>query len=273
MFGRELNILFWNLYKKDLYHPLSIIAKEQNADIVIVVEAENLDRNALLLGLDSEFYDANDLSQSDKVSFFTKFEPEFIKPISEDNRYSFRLLKLPLTKEIILGGVHLLDQRSYSESSRRSYASSVKNEIDSIETERGINNSVIIGDFNMNPFEQGMNNADGFHAISSKAVALGKKKILGTEYSYFYNPSWSLMGDLYYQPAGTYYYNKPGYDSFYWNVLDQAIIRPSLIGNFDHESYKIITHYGKNSLLTPKGLPNKKTYSDHLPITLTFKNL
>jgi len=279
MFGRELKILFWNLNRKELHYPLAVMAKEQRADIIIVAEAENLDKLALLEYLNTlklEYYDANEFSLSERILFFTKFEPKNISPISEDDsdRYSIRKIYLSDNKEIIIGGVHLLDQKNYSTSSRLTYASRLKDEIDKLEVEHQIKDSIIIGDFNMNPFEQGMSQANGLNATSTRDVARRiSTTILNKEYSFFYNPSWAFMGDLHEDVAGTYYYNKSGFDAYYWNVFDQVIIRPTLIENFDNQSYKVITQFENKSLLNKNGRPDKTSYSDHLPIILTFKNL
>lgn len=279
MFGRELNILFWNLNRKELHYPLAVITKEQRADIIIVAEAENLDKLNLLKELNTsrlEYYDANELGLNKRILFFTKFEPSYLRPIRDDNasRYVFKLLTLPAMKELLIGSVHLLDQRNYSTSSRKDFAVGVKNEVERIEEELEIKDTLIIGDFNMNPFENGMFDAKGFNAVSSKSLALKLNRVvLEQEYSYFYNPSWSLMGDLYEEPSGTIFYNQSGYDSYSWNVLDQLIMRPSLIENFDNQSYRIITNFAFDSLLTKNGRPNKNKYSDHLPITGAFKNL
>lgn len=277
--GRELNILFWNLYNKDLSLPLAKITLDNQIDIIIVVEANKLDKRNLLRILNSvsnDYFDANVVSNSDKVFFFTKFYPHFITPISEDfaNRYSIRLLTLPKTQKILIGGVHLLDQKNYSEDSRLSFSSIMKQEIDRVEIEKNIFKTLIVGDFNMNPFEAGLANQSGFNASSTRSVAKKvSRKILSKEYSYFYNPSWSLMGDLYNEPSGTHYYPKPGYDSLFWNLFDQAIIRPSLIAHFDNKSYKIITKFQGTSLLNRNGIPDKANFSDHLPITLKLLNL
>ena len=279
MFGRELNILFWNLNRKELHYPLAVMGKEQRADIIVVAEAENLDKEALLAGLNalkSEYYDANEYSLSKRFLFFTKFEPSYLKPISDDNtnRYVFKLLELPAMRQLLICSVHLLDQRNYSSSSRKDFATEVKNQIERIEKEFEINDTIVVGDFNMNPFEQGMFGAKGFNAVSSKSLALKLNRVvIHQEYSYFYNPSWSLMGDLYEEPPGTFFYNQSGYDSYAWSVLDQLIMRPSLIENFDSLSYRIITNFAFDSLLTKNGRPNKTKYSDHLPVKATFKNL
>ncbi len=127
----------------------------------------------------------------------------------------------------------------------------------------------------MNPFESGMSQANGFHAVSTKRIAeRASTKILNKTHSFFYNPSWSLMGDLISEPAGTYYYNKSGYDSFYWNLFDQVILRPSMIKHFDNDSYNILTDCSiQDSLLSVSGLPDRIKYSDHLPIKFKLKNL
>ena len=279
MVGRELNILFWNLNRKELHYPLAVMAKEQRADIIILAEAENLDRVAFLMQLNtlkSEYHDANQLSLSERILFFTKFAPSHFRPIREEkvNRYVFRLLVLPTLKQLLIASVHLPDQRNYSAASRKGFATEVKNELERIEEELDIRDTLVIGDFNMNPFEAGMFHADGFNAVSSKSLALNLNRVVfQQEYAYFYNPSWSLMGDLYEEPSGTFFYNQSGYDSYSWNVPDQLIMRPSLIENFDNQSYKIITNFAFDTLLTRNGRPNKDKYSDHLPITVTFKNL
>ena len=277
--GRELNILFWNLCNKDLSLPLAKITLENQIDIVIVVEASKLDKRNLLRILNSvnnDYFDANVVSNSRKVFFFTKFYPHFIIPISEDsaNRYSIRSLTLPKTQKILIGGVHLIDQKNYSKESRLHFSSIMKQEIDRVEIEKNISKTIIIGDFNMNPFEAGLANQNGLNASSTRSIANKiSRKILSKEYSYFYNPSWSLMGDLYNEPSGTHYYSKSGYDSLFWNLFDQAIIRPDLIANFDNKSYQIITKFQKTSLLNSNGIPDKTNFSDHLPITLKLVNL
>ncbi len=279
MIGRELSILFWNLNKKDLNQELAQICLQRDVDIIIIAEAQNLNFNALLTTLNSssvQYYNANTFSLSSKIYFITKFDPIYVNPIYEDeaDRFSIRKLTLPKTREIIIGGVHLLDQKNYSKASRLAYAIDVKHQIEEIEDSENINSTILVGDFNMNPFEDGMMQANGFNATLSRSIASRKpRKILGKTFSYFYNPSWSLMGDLSSTPAGTYYYNKAGFDPFYWNMFDQVIIRESLTTNFDNNSYEIIDNFGTHSLLSKSGLPNRIQYSDHLPIFFKLLNL
>ena len=126
----------------------------------------------------------------------------------------------------------------------------------------------------MNPFEKGMTQVNSFNATMSHRIANNKvKQVNKRSYQFFYNPSWSLIGDLYSEPAGTLFYPKPGYNPYYWNLFDQVIIRPSLIPNFENSEYKIVKEINTISLLNHLGRPNKKKYSDHLPIKFKLKDL
>jgi len=110
----------------------------------------------------------------------------------------------------------------------------LKNEIERIEFEHKCNNSIIIGDFNMNPYEPGMLGASALHSLSSRNIVKKQKRILhGKEYNMFYNPMWSLLGDIN-LPDGTYFYDDSSQEvNLYWNIFDQVLIRPSLIELFN----------------------------------------
>lgn len=75
---------------------------------------------------------------------------------------------------------------------------------------------------------------------------------------------WSLFGDKDI-PAGTYYYPNSGQVTFFWNIFDQVIVRPSLLENLKNDSLKIINQIKNISLLDSHERPHK-SISDHLPI-------
>ena len=53
--------------------------------------------------------------------------------------------------------------------------------------------------------------------------------------------------------------------TYYWNMFDQVLIRPSLIDCFRNDSLKILDSDGMQSL-TRTGRPEQGAASDHLPI-------
>ena len=112
--------------------------------------------------------------------------------------------------------------------------------------------TVVCGDFNMNPFDEGLIKAKGFHAIMNKKIALkGKRKINDKD-------------------SGTMYYNSSDHINYFWHMYDQVLLRPELIPFFDDKELEIVTNIGSENLLSDIGIVNKK-YSDHLPIIFTLK--
>lgn len=129
------------------------------------------------------------------------------------------------------------------------------------------NNTFILGDFNMNPFENGMIAASAFHSVPCEKIASsGQRIITGREHKYFYNPMWNLFGDWDENP-GTYFHASSEQVVFYWNILDQVILRPSITKYFVKKSLNIIQTIDGISLISDSGRPN---LSDHLPIFFEF---
>ncbi|MCK4823091.1 hypothetical protein KA005_45445 [bacterium] len=143
-----------------------------------------------------------------------------------------------------------------------------KQEIEMAEKQCQNYNTIIIGDFNMNPFEKGMVAASAIHSIPCSLTAKERKRVIkGREYSMFYNPMWNLFGDNDNKP-GTYYYKKASHLVYFWNIFDQVIIRPELIDKFNSKSLEIISKAGEISLVDENHRP---CLSDHLPIFFSLK--
>ncbi len=184
-------------------------------------------------------------------------------------------------KKILLGGIHLSSELTlHEESSRAGLARDIMKEVNKIENDLGHSNTILIGDFNMAPFELGMVEYSAFNAVMSIDIAEKKYRHvngsgIGThdKYHYFYNPMWSFMGDLSKYAPGTYYwYDNSRNNKFRWNTLDQVLMRPCLIPNFAKESIKIIDSDLSGKMLINSKLSSrpKSQISDHLPIFLTI---
>ncbi|MVM33644.1 hypothetical protein GO755_26635 [Spirosoma sp. HMF4905] len=271
----RLNFLFWNLQKKDLTTQLVNICRSREVDVLVL--AENVINEAsLLLALNvagADYYPNNPVSQCKKVTIITKFHFDFISPVFDSNRITIRRVSLPLWEDFLLVGVHLIDKGSHSDDSQSDEATNIVNEINKAEIDNNIISSLVVGDFNMNPFESGMIKAPGFHATMSSAVANALTRVVQERtYKFFYNPMWSLYGDLHKEIAGSYYYRSAQHVNYDWNLFDQVLIRPSLLNHFVKRSLEIVITDGISSLLDVHGRPNKTTYSDHLPIFFSLNN-
>ncbi len=271
---QTLNFLFWNLNSKNLINEISNIATLRGVDILILAECGGLTDSELLLKLNEKEtrYSANHpASQCQKIKIFTRFSYNLIQPKMEGDRYTIRRLTLPQVESINIVGWHLPDKGNHSSESQNEVASQYAHKILNFENNFD-DKTIIIGDFNMNPFEVGMIKANGFNAVMSSIIATDEYRTIGGEpYKFFYNPMWSLYGDVKNTVSGSYHYNNAELVNYRWNIFDQVLIRPSLITNFVKESIAILDSDGTKSLVTEKGYPNKKHYSDHLPLFFTLK--
>jgi hypothetical protein len=138
-----------------------------------------------------------------------------------------------------------------------------------LEKQIGHSRTIVIGDFNMNPFEAGLVSSEGFHATMARSIAGRKSRtVLGEVRHFFYNPMWSLLGDCSPGPPGTYFYPSSPPLAFLWNTYDQVLLRPDLANFFEPGDVRVIDSAGSQSLLTSAGIPNRAV-SDHLPLFVT----
>jgi hypothetical protein len=270
----SLNVLFWNVGKKDLTPQLVNLSQSKDVDIFIL--AENPVSSVRLIQAlnepESYFFSNHPLSQCDKITIVTRFHYGLIEPIEESRRMTTRLVHLITGENFLLTALHLVDKSNFSPESQNEAASLVAADLLRIEERHNSDRHVVIGDFNMNPFETGMIKANGFHGTMSSEIATkGSRTVQARDYPYFYNPTWGLLGDLSEAVPGTYYYQHAEHICFQWNVFDQVLIRPSMLGNFVKSSLAIVQHDGINSLLTLRNLPNKTDYSDHLPLFFSLQ--
>jgi hypothetical protein len=169
--------------------------------------------------------------------------------------------------DIVLAALHLPSKLHPNESSQILACTRWAETIAQAERQTGHTRTVVVGDLNMNPFEAGIVGAGGFHATMVRAQALrGQRTVSGQLYPFFYNPMWGCFGERDGTPAGTYFYDSSEHVNYYWNMFDQVLLRPSLVGRLSRKGIEIVTHAGAVSLLSANGRPDKSVGSDHLPI-------
>jgi exonuclease III len=161
-----------------------------------------------------------------------------------------------------------VDIRNYDPATRQSFAEGLATEMRFVQREKKTNRLILLGDFNMNPFDRGMNLAPGLNAMMTKAcVTSGYRTYLSERYDFYYNPMWSLFGDNTDGPAGTIY-NTSSQGPYGWSMLDQVIIHHTVVGLFHR--VKILTEAGTESLMNKNGRPDTNNASDHFPILVSF---
>lgn len=263
-----LTFLFWNLNRRPLEDAVSSLTYQHQVDVVILAECA-IPAATLLPALaeanGQPFYFPR--SNCRAITIYTRFSDASMQARHESDRITIRRLTLPARVEILLVGVHLSSKLYWSEHSQAIECTNLRRLIQQEEQRSGHSRTVLVGDFNMNPFESGVAGAAGLHAVMTKQIASKKHRtVLGEQYPFFYNPMWSCFGDRTAGPPGTHYYQRAEHVCYFWNVFDQVLLRPELLDRFPSEELRILSEDGNRSLLSASGLPDKAAGSDHLPV-------
>jgi len=264
-----INFLFWNIGKRVDAKRLAAVAHHWDVDVLMLAEC-NIPDNHLVTALNKDnmrLYDFDIVTQCEKIKIFPRFQRSFIPAVLETPRLTVRHLSLPGQLSVLLMVVHFPSKVNWRNSSQANEASRLAEQLKEAEARQGHNRSIVVGDLNMNPFEEGVVNAGGLHGVMSRTIATkANRNVQGQSYPYLYNPMWNLLGDYTPGPPGTFYYQNAEHTTYFWNMYDQVLIRPSLIERFDPKDVSIVTDDGVNSLLDRNGIPDKNLGSDHLPI-------
>lgn len=265
-----MRMTFWNTKNNVSDETLATLVETTATDVLVLAEyrADKLNflRYAQTRGL--SLYAVKD-ERCPRITVFTKFIPETFRPIYARDRYVIHEFKIRGHLPILMGFVHFLSKMYANEEDQSYEAEILRDDIERSEQRVKHKNTVIVGDFNMNPFETGMVSAKALHAHACLITAQLPRTRQGETHHYFYNPSWNLLGDRE-TPPGTLFYRSSNLKSYDWNLLDQVILRPELGDYFDKDSLAVLTDIGSATLLTKQGRPSAK-FSDHLPITFTLR--
>lgn len=257
--------LFWNLNRKPLAALIADLAEEHGIDLIILAECE-IDPATMLRTLNrtsTRFHSIT--SGCQYITIYSGFPGQFVQTAYESKRVSIRKLELPARDPVLLVAVHLPSKLHRSGESQAREFQDLAGQIEMEEQKAGHRRTILVGDFNVNPFEASM--AGGLHSVMSRQVASrGTRKVDGREYPFFYNPMWCHFGDAVSNIAGSYFYDAGEHVNHYWNMFDQVLLRPELAARFDSARLSILKAIGSLSLVRPNGRPNRKVGSDHLPL-------
>ncbi|QEL88194.1 hypothetical protein [Bacillus mycoides] len=290
---KQYQFMFWNVklstqgddYNKRLENIMKVIvetSKEYNLDFILLAEAQKFNTQEMLklLNYDNEKYRVGieedillDTKQRFVILHTIDKESVVWQDIDPKRRILSTYYNLYGTK-ILINLVHLRDKYNYSDKTLDGYARNHAKYIRRLEDEFEIKNSLMVGDFNLNPYQDGMISVDAFNAIMCPNIASKDIRVWdGNKYKYFYNPTWSVFGKQSDgQVLGTYFYNNSSeLDLAYWHMLDQLLLRKDMLDFYKFSSLEIISKIKTIELTNDKDIPNAVEYSDHLPIKFTIE--
>lgn len=267
--GVNIKFVFWNIYKKNLIGPIVQIILENNVDIIALAETETLDVQAVLNSLKLQTYDWKvvEICPETDICLLAKSNIH-ISVYKEEKR--FATYKIYCGEEVYLFSVvHLASPMFLDEHARDMRAINISQVLRKMEEDvygKTEYKSIIVGDFNLQPYSQGISSVYGFNATMSISKA---KKIVrqidGENKHFYFNPTWKLMGDNC-MVQGTYYNNSDQQEkSIFWYSFDEVLIRPYFIDGFNWKYFDIVEKTDKLSFVN-NDIIDKNNYSDHLPI-------
>lgn len=263
-----LTFLFWNINRKPLQESIARLCTRHAIDILILAECE-VTPLVMLRTLNRGTENPYDFpfSECQKIAIYTRLPREFITPKLESISLTIRNISLPGSADILLAATHLPSKLHWSRESQAANCAELSHLIRQAEQDVGHSRTVLVGDLNMNPFEDGVIAANGLHAVMTRRLADKRSRIVqGQEYPFFYNPMWGHFGDTNQKPPGTYYDYRSEPISLFWNLFDQVVIRPDLMPFFHNEELEILTDDGEIAFLSEAAVPDNSVVSDHLPI-------
>lgn len=310
MVEKEINILTWNIQstgaepkaEKQGYRIsdkrlkgrfILDAAIENEIDIIVFQEAYGIYLNTLLGNIYYEIkYPDNSLGSG--VRIFLK-AGEFDEPLEVftgeklGNKLVFLYLRRTNGGEIFnLAAIHLHSKVGNTERQQLWKNNPIFNEIREIENKLAnvsFYRTIMVGDFNQNPYENDLNDRFMVNAERDRnliEIFKDNNPVYKTErfdFNFWYNPMWNFVGDYDtknndYRVTGTYFrYTED--ESTMWNLIDGFIVRPYFMRRIIYDKSKIIV--GTNSVSFLKTVITSKKeslipddISDHLPVKFTF---
>lgn len=277
----NIKCLFWNINKKNLVQEIIESCIENKIDIIMLAEAENLDSLYLVSQLAKTYriFEKKELVPQNKGIVLFANEALGVNVYKEETYFTAYKVR-DKEQNFLLIVLHLTSAMFKNEFARAQKANLLSRTIDKLEESCNVEakrkgekkySTVVVGDFNLHPFSDGIIGVYGFNAVMDKYRAKKlSRSVDGQQMKFYYNPMWQLMGK-HDGVLGTYYSDSDQEDkSFYWYTFDQILIRPELISGFIWDEFEIIKSIGKKNLIQNNRICKEK-YSDHLPIKFEIR--
>lgn len=259
-----MKFIFWNINKNPLVDEIAELVEESRCDIAAFAEADKETINQVIDRLKEKYQIDCSLYENpgcDRIKIIVIGQPEI--SLLNQNSY-FSLIKIKgANRALIVGFVHFPSQKHCGLDALGDMCARFRSQIVVEEDRCNIQDSMVMGDFNVNPFEQPMISFRSMGATNGQDCNQ-RGAITSYEVSnkLFYNPMWTLYATHKERPGGYRYPNTQNH-VLTWHFLDQVIIRPSLIEHFNFESLQLIKATSTVNYLNNNQFP---TISDHFPL-------
>jgi hypothetical protein len=198
--------LFWNLHDKPLSDSIVRLCHQREVDFLLLAES-TLDRDRLHDELNrgsSKYWPI--YAQPNGLAVYARQPPLTVVKVVEipkldpldrinrtDSNVLFFRVEIGPEAKFNLVLVHLRSQLRGKPLDWNEGIRNVNSRIRIFETKKvRCNRTVVVGDFNMNPFDEGLVAAPGFHAMMTRDLARPEGRFVDRlPHPFFYNPMWN----------------------------------------------------------------------------------
>lgn len=269
-----MRLLFWNLGQSgraaDL---LPDLVAENEVDVVVLAEAAEFRTSitATISTKSSRKYFPDPVQTNRRLTWFSVYPWSTTSHIDDDHGISIKEISPPIGAPVLVAGIHAASQLYRTPADLNELIRRHSTAVKKAEGKQKHDRTVVIGDFNLNPFETGIVSSESFHAVMDRRLATtGSRTVQGRKQPFFFNPMWSLYGQDQNGALGSYYYKSSSSVELFWHCLDQALVRPALLSRIGPQPVKFVTAINGIAIFSP-GKGSK--ISDHLPLLLTVQEI
>ena len=270
-----MRILFWNTGQRSVVGLLRVLSSLRDVDVFVLAEVADpiqdvvsrLNEDAAQVYFSAQERIPKRVARS--LHVLTRLREDRVTALRDSAGIAVKRVFPIIGPDFTIVAVHLRSKLFQPQEDQALGVVSINTAIEQIENQVGHRRTLVIGDFNMDPFERGLVSFDCFHAVMSRGMAQRRsRKIDGQERAFFYNPMWNHFGDHPPNPPGSYYRASSDRTAYFWHSFDQVLLRPDLLDYFQDDSLEILTRIGEHSLVKENGIPDPNAGSDHLPLLL-----
>lgn len=260
-----MNFAYWNTKQIDAVDMIVDIIKQNNLSLFFLSEI-NLEKLLEQINkIDDIGYEVFENPGCERVLILKK--KNLCVQLNIQNHF-YSAIKL-IENDIYVISLHLPSQMFQSLDSLKEFMRDLRNNID-VEIGDSLTEKILlIGDFNINPYESPMTHYDGFLATNSP-MAKNRINHLQKSRTTYYNPTWQLYSRKNF--PGTKQFRRPSatsYDILEFHFLDQVIISQKLLESISEEKIEVVEKTDNFEFFNVK--TNKIKQSDHLPLLYKLK--
>ena len=289
MNGFGTTFLFWNIHEKPVDEQLVRLINHEQVDVVALAESDYVGHEAALMTLINSRLPVNSESfltapmpasaHCKKIQLFSRLRQpnwsiEFFR-----HRYTGWTFQTDGGTQLLLVGAHFPSIQYDQGDGQRKTSIELRQDIEAFEagwrdkhpTDPAPPMAFIVGDLNANPFDAGIAGFYGLNASGNRDIVhrQAERTLNGRTMRFFYNPMWRFLGHS--NTPGTYYDRLSSPVCYDWFVLDQVLLSPALVPNFDEDALHILTwdaaqKFGGQRLTKPEDGTPISEISDHLPL-------